>query len=380
MLARSIAGLALAALAAPLATSHAQAAKAPPPLPGGPGRVVATDSGARLERLADGVYAIVHDDATEAWPHGNTGVVVGDDGVLVVDATYLPARARADIALIRRVTDRPVRWLVNTHWHGDHTHGNGVYRDAFPGLAIVGSRESRGLIELNLVKLPAGAAAPSSANRATLARLEAQLASGRDTAGVPLAEEARRRLAANVRERRAELEELARVRVAPPNLLFDTELVLHLGARRVELRNRGRANSPADVTVWLPGERVLFTGDVVVHPLPYVIGAWPLPWIDVLRQVEALPVAALVPGHGPVMGDHAYTRQVRELLEATRTRIDSLYRQGRTLGQVPDLVDLGDFRERFRLEDGNPAPAALWARWTRSLAEQMAQCVHGYRC
>jgi cyclase len=361
-------------------SAGAQASKAPPPVAGGPGRVVATDSGARLERLAEGVYAIVHDDATEAWPHGNTGVIVGDDGVLVIDSNYLPARARDDIALIRRVTDRPVRWLVNTHWHGDHTHGNGVYRDAFPGLAIVGPRESRPLIELNLIKLPAGALAPGSANRATLARLEGQLAAGRDSAGRPFSIEERRRLAANVRERRAELEELGKVTAAPPNLLFDTELTLYLGGRRVELRNRGRANSPADVTVWLPDERVLFTGDILVHPLPYVIGAWPAPWIDVLRQVEALPVAALVPGHGPVMRDHAYTRQVRELLEAARSRIDSLYRQGRTLAQVPELVDLSDFRPRFVLEDGNPAPTALWTRWARSLAEQMASCVHGYRC
>src|SRR3982750_2957419 len=72
------------------------------------------DAGARMERVADGVYAIVHDRATEDWIHGNTGVVVGDDGVLVVDATYLPSRARADIALIRSVTDKPVRYLVIT--------------------------------------------------------------------------------------------------------------------------------------------------------------------------------------------------------------------------------------------------------------------------
>ena len=65
----------------------------------------AKDAGARIERVADGVYAIVHDDATDQWPHGNTGVVVTDEGVLVVDATYLPSRARADIALIRTVTD-----------------------------------------------------------------------------------------------------------------------------------------------------------------------------------------------------------------------------------------------------------------------------------
>src|ERR1700757_4550064 len=64
----------------------------------------ARDAGARMERVAENVYAIIHDDATDEWPHGNTGVVVTDAGVLVIDATYLPSRARADIALIRSVT------------------------------------------------------------------------------------------------------------------------------------------------------------------------------------------------------------------------------------------------------------------------------------
>ena len=69
--------------------------------------VVATDDGATLHRLSENVYAIIHADATDEWPHGNTGVIVGRSSVFVLDSTYLPSRARADIALIRRVTDVP---------------------------------------------------------------------------------------------------------------------------------------------------------------------------------------------------------------------------------------------------------------------------------
>ena len=76
-----------------------------------------TQPGARLERIADGVYAIIHDAADEQFPSGNTGVVIGDDGVLVIDATYLPSHAKGDIALIRSLTDKPVRYLVITHLH-----------------------------------------------------------------------------------------------------------------------------------------------------------------------------------------------------------------------------------------------------------------------
>ena len=82
-----------------------------------------SDDGARVSRLAENVYVIEHDDATDEWPHGNTGVIVGPNGVFVIDSCYLPSRARADIALIRRITDKPVRYLMTTHWHFDHNNG-----------------------------------------------------------------------------------------------------------------------------------------------------------------------------------------------------------------------------------------------------------------
>ena len=342
------------------------------------------DAGARVERVGDGVYAIIHDDATTEWPsgvtdwpHGNTGVVVGDDGVLVVDATYLPSRARADIALIRSITDKPVRYLVNTHWHFDHNNGNVAYRDAFPGVAIVSARENRRFIELNNTRYPRYATSPDSPKRATLRQLEALLASGRDSAGRPLSADARKSLEANVRRRRGELEELVSLRVVPPNLLFDRELTLFLGGRRVELRNWGRANSPDDVTVYLPDDRVLFAGDILVHPVPYAYSSYPVPWVDVLRGVEALPVVAVVPGHGPVLRDHGYTRRVRALLEAVAARVDSMSRRGMTVDQIRAGIDLEDLRATFVTGD-DPTARELWeSSIKKALVERTRACVVG---
>jgi glyoxylase-like metal-dependent hydrolase (beta-lactamase superfamily II) len=84
--------------------------------------------------------------------------------------------------------------------------------------------------------------------------------------------------------------QLARIKVVPPNLLFEKSLTIDLGGRRVEIRNVGRANSPHDLTIYLPDEQVLFTGDILVSPLPYTAGASPMRWIDVLKQVEAYPI------------------------------------------------------------------------------------------
>ncbi|HET8624719.1 MAG TPA: MBL fold metallo-hydrolase [Gemmatimonadales bacterium] len=336
------------------------------------------DSTARLERIGDGVYAIIHDDATDAWPHGNTGVVVGDHGVLVVDAAYLPSRARADIALIRKVTSKPVRWLVNSHWHFDHNNGAAAYTHAFPGLAVVSERETARWIVLNQTYWARMSTAPGSARRADLAALERQLASGADSTGKPLPEDVRRRLARTVAQRKNELDELAALEVVSPNLLFDRELTLDLGGgRRVVLQDRGRANSPHDVTIYLLGERILFTGDILVQsPLPYSGASWPVPWIDVLRQLEAVSIAAMVPGHGPVLRDHTYTRQVRALMEAVTSRVDSMARRGLTLDQVQAAMNLDDVRQATRVWQGVDSDAD-WRLTVTTLTERAWRGVRG---
>ena len=348
--------------------------------PAATGEIVLRDEGARVHRVANGVYAIIHDDATDEWPHGNTGVIVGDDGVMVVDSDYWPSRARADIALVRRLTDRPVRWLVNTHWHGDHTHGNAEYRDAFPGIRIVSARENGRLVEVNLARWPRQATAAGSPKRAALARLESVLAAGRDSAGRELRSGERDTLARTIALRRRELEELAAVRVVGPDTLFDDSLTIRLGRRQVRLVNQGRANSPADVSVWLPVERVLFTGDIVVSPVPYLSFSHPSHWATTLARIERMPVAVLVPGHGEPMRDLAYVRTLRRALETTMTRVDSLFRLGvGTQDAVRAAVPLDDLRALFPV-NGAPMSDADWAVTRRVLAERAWACVIGYGC
>ena len=310
------------------------------------------DDGARMERVADGVYVIIHDNATDEWPHGNTGVIVGQDAVAVIDATYLPSRARADIALIRRVTPKPVRYLIYTHWHFDHNNGGIAYREAFPDVAIVSQGDNARFIELNGIWWSRMSSQPNSTKRAGLARMEEDVARGADSTGRALTPDERTMHQGHIRQRRAELEdptaEGQRKLAVEEEIRGDHLERLEL----LELRDRGKANSPHDVTIWLPRDRVLFSGDILVEdPYPYTGASWPVPWAGVLRDLEAIPVAVLVPGHGPVMRDHRYTRLVREMMEAVTARVDSVARRGFTLEQVQDSVTLEDFRTRFPADD-----------------------------
>ena len=341
---------------------------------------------ARVERLAEGVYAIIHPDATTDWstnttdwPNSNVGVIVGDTAVLVVDSDYLPSQARADIALIRRLTPKPVRFLVNTHWHGDHTHGNSVYLESFPGISIVGARANRDYIDINQARFPSFMTAQGL--RARLIRdLERLLATRADSAGHALAPSERARLALNIAQRRQEIEELSNLKVAPPTMLFDSVMRIDLGNRVVILQNRGRANSPDDVTIYVPRDKVLFSGDIIVLPVPYAFRSHPTHWSTVLRQLEAIPIVALVPGHGPVQRDHTYTRLVRELMDSTIARARGIILRAGTVDSVKKNLDLSDFRSRFV----RPDDALARVLWDDSIKDALAgrayYCSIGYDC
>ena len=335
-----------------------------------------SDATAKVERVADGVFAIIHENATDAWPHGNTGVVIGDDGVLVIDSTYLPSRARADIALIRQLTDKPVKYLVMTHWHFDHNNGNSAYRDAFPGIAIVSERRTRDWIEINNTWWPKMSTAPDSDRRVQLAKMEKELETGKDDKGVALTEEEMRGTVKALPQRKSEMAELATLEVVAPNMIFDNTLTLHLGNRRIELRDMGRANSPHDTIIWLPEEKVLFTGDIVVQsPMPYLGASWPVEWVGVLRVLESMPAKAIVPGHGPVMRDFTYVSRVRALIEDALKKTETMIREGKTLAQIQAAMDLSAHRKAFAPWAGSTD--AGWKTNSDTLVERAWRGIRG---
>jgi glyoxylase-like metal-dependent hydrolase (beta-lactamase superfamily II) len=305
-----------------------------------------TGNGCRMQEVGKNVYAIIHENATDEWPHGNTGVIIGEDAVLVIDACYLPSMAREDVRLIKSVTKKPVKYLAYTHWHFDHNNGGIVYRDSFPGVAVVFEKEASGFLEINSTWWAKMTTAPNSAKRQALAELENKLAAGKDTSGKPFSETEIAAQKKIISQRKNELKELESLVVVKPDMTFEDSLVLDLGKRKVILKDWGNANSPHDITFYLPQDQILFTGDILVQsPLPFFFASWPVPWIDVLKQVEQMPVKAMVMGHGEIQNDHSYTRQVREFMEAVKARVEQMLFEGKTLVQVKETLRSDDLRK-----------------------------------
>jgi len=306
----------------------------------------------KITKLGEGVYEIQHPDSLPDFPEGNTTVVIGTQSVFVVDAGYLPSTTAADIAQIRRWTDKPVRYLMLTHGHTDHTTGTGAYVRAFPGLTVVAHRETRNL----MARYTPGYAALFTAKTE---QLQKAFDAGLDDDGKPLSAETRDKMTRELEARRAAGEQF-RTKMGEnplPDFLLDRgTTTFDLGGRDVEVKFLGRGNTAGDLVAFIPRERIAVVGDILVHPLPYTCSGFPVDWVTTLDNVAALSPAAIVPGHGEVLRDLAYVRTIQDMLSTAVRQVDSIFQQIPGGGQsslevAQKAVNLDAFRDRIPPRD-----------------------------
>jgi glyoxylase-like metal-dependent hydrolase (beta-lactamase superfamily II) len=304
-----------------------------------------------VTKIAEGVYTIRHKDAPDTFPQGNTTVIIGEREVLVVDSCYLPSSAREDIAEIKKWANKPVRFLVNTHWHFDHTMGNGTYADAFPGLTIVAhietAKQSAGYNPGWFERFPKRGE-----------RLQQILTAGKDANGKELSEGDRKEYAEAIAGIAPVQQEFKTIVDRAPTLSFDSELRIDLGNRIVQIKYLGRGNTAGDAIVYLPAEKIVMTGDLVVHPVPYFFGGFPAAFADTLRRLRDLDFQTMIPGHGEVLDSEKgrnYVRLLTDLLDAVTKEVTrETHRLGSGPANLPAVreaiqknIDVKSWRDKF---------------------------------
>ncbi|MBZ5722879.1 MAG: MBL fold metallo-hydrolase [Acidobacteriia bacterium] len=319
-----------------------------------------------VTQIAQGVYVIIHKDAVlGGWPEGNTTVIIGDREVFVVDACFLPGSAREDIAEIRRLTSKPVRYLLNTHFHIDHNAGNSVYKEAFPDLEIIAQSETRRLMDDANPSFAANVADPQGRpSTVILPALKKELESGTGNDGKPLSAEEKATLPQQIAEVENEVAEYRTFKYQAPTITFDHEIRLDIGNHEVQVDHPGRGNTPGDALVYLPREKVLITGDLLTWPIPYMRMSFPHEWVEVLRTMSRMDADVIVPGHGVVLRDKSYMNEVIALLDSV---IKQVHEQAPKIGfnsrtKVPNVDDLHVDLEPFRksMAGDDPANNDFW--------------------
>jgi glyoxylase-like metal-dependent hydrolase (beta-lactamase superfamily II) len=288
-----------------------------------------------VKQVAPGVWALIARPQRQAV--SNAAIIEMGDKVLVVDSHLVPSAAREAARLIAALTgNKPIRYLVNTHWHPDHVHGNSIYWSAFPGaldiIAHTNTRRDIVGLEMPLLKdqkilLPK-----------QIAQMKAQLSSGRSQDLNPLTEDQKRRLANQIAQSEALLGEVEKLEIALPSLTLDRSMTLHAGGREVQVLYFGRGHTEGDVVVFLPRERVLVTGDLLTNGIPFMRDAFPLEWSATLAGVEALDYAQNIPGHGDVQQGKERLQMLRAFLDDLVGAVRRAVAEGRPLAEAKKSV------------------------------------------
>jgi len=259
--------------------------------------------------VADGVVLFETAPYGDVGLDGNAVAIIGRDAVLVFDSNGTPAASAAVLAAIRARTDRPVRYVVNSHWHWDHWYGTETYTAAFPNMHVVAHEKTRALmmgpaLEFNRPGLERDL--PGYLD-ALSQRVEAARAAPSPPADLPALEG---RLAAD----RAFLDQKRSVHHVFPDVTFNDRMTIDLGDRSVDVRNSGRGVTPGDAYLYLPAERILITGDLLINPVTFALGCYPSEWVRVLERLDALDAAVIVPGHGAPLRDKTLLRNTLAVL------------------------------------------------------------------
>lgn len=220
----------------------------------GAGEIAEKNIPIKVTEVAPGLFfQYHHQESNNAW-------LVTDGGVLLIDTRQHPRRAEELLAAIRRTTDKPVRWVINTHAHGDHYFGNSVFKRE--GATFIAHRDTAGMMDHHF--------------------------------GLEM-----KRRQGYFKQRQFDPKDVALVR---PDITFDSTLTLTLGGRTIELLYIGAGQNPGDTFVRFPKERVLFAGG------PFSKNSWPNPsftpsmsdWVGILRKIAAMEIDVYLGGHGDI--------------------------------------------------------------------------------
>jgi len=260
----------------------------------------------------------------------NATIIEGDRDVLVVDSHVTPGGAWALREELKAITPKPIRFVVNTHYHFDHSHGNQVYG---PEVEIIGHEFARAMIL-------AGKSLDSRAHDFfvggvpnTIKNLEQRLAEATDA-------KEQATIRAQLEVQRNHLVGTKAVKPTAPTLTLTHTMTLHRGAREIRVLHLGRGHTAGDVVIHLPKERIVATGDLLVENTSYLGDAYFTEWVDTIEALKKLDFDTVLPGHGRAFTSKAKLDHWQAYLRDFWAQAQKFHKAGVPAEEAARQVDL----------------------------------------
>jgi glyoxylase-like metal-dependent hydrolase (beta-lactamase superfamily II) len=286
-----------------------------------------------IEKVADGVYfARAH---AQAEINSNAAIFVNSSDVLVVDAHSKPSAAASLIAQIKKeVTPKPVRYVVNSHFHWDHTQGNHAYRAAEGKIDFIASDTTKQLLsDFGKVRLKASL----DQIPVQIDLLRARAAKSSNAAEKAFCDE-------QIRQIEAYRKEMQNYALELPTVTFATSYVIKDKAHDLHIEYHGHAHTAGDVVVYCPQKRAIATGDMIHGFLPFIADGFPRSWPKTIDAVAKLDFTQIAPGHGPLHHDRRTMTNLRNYIDELTGKVGEGKQAGKSVADLQKSITVASLK------------------------------------
>jgi len=297
-----------------------------------PGPIV---SGAhRFEKVAEGIYYATASGTMNVG--ANSPIILTDEEALVIDSEITPAAGRALAADLKAVTVKPIRYIVDSHYHYDHAFGNQVFmQDA----QVIGHDNTRKRMLTNVLE--------QYTYLSSVKPIPERVAALRERIAKETDPQQKAALQRQIDNSLAYLEQVKEVKVTPPAITFDKTMTIVRGGREMHLLYLGRGHTDTDVVVFLPKERIVCTGDLMESVVSYMGDSYPEEWIGTLDRLRALDFDTVMPGHGVPFKGKTKIEAFQKYLRDVVTQTAALRKQGLAADDAAAKIDVTSYRSEL---------------------------------
>jgi cyclase len=303
----------------------------------------------RFEKVAEGIYYASTAGVMNVG--ANSPVIVSDTEAVIIDSETSPAAGRALVEDIKAFTDKPVKYVIDSHYHYDHAFGNQIFG---ADVQVIGHDHTRQRLQTNVME--------QFTFLNSITPVPARVEALRQRIAQEQNAEQKATLERQVQAALAYVEQVKEVKVTPPNMTFDSTMALYRGGREMHLLYLGRGHTDTDVVTYLPKERIVASGDLMESVLSYMGDSYPEEWIATLDKLKALDFDTVMPGHGVVFKGKERITAFQDYLRDLVAQTNAFRKQGLSAEEAAQKVDLTKYAQMFPQIRGVGVDAAATRR------------------